>query len=141
MNLKNLNVLLAEDDVDDGEFICEVFSKNSNIENVEWVKNGQELVDFLIKKSNKKPDVILTDINMPILNGIEALEEINKYPSLSVIPVFVYSSSINPIYEKKCKELGALSYLIKPFDLNMFGEVPNQIINILKEKNRILHSS
>jgi len=132
--LKKLQILIAEDDFDDGEFICESFSNNSFIERVDWVRNGRELLDFLIASTNKKPDVILTDINMPILNGIEALEELSVHSHLSLIPVFVYSSSINPTYEKKCKELGALGYLIKPLDLNMFNEIPNQLINILKTR-------
>ena len=134
MDFKKLQILIAEDDPDDGEFICESFSNNPSIERVEWVKNGKELLDFLINFSDRKPDVILTDINMPIVNGLEALEEISKCPCLSMIPVFVYSSSVNPIYEEKCQKLGALAYLIKPFDLLKFNEIPNQLINILKIK-------
>ncbi len=134
MDLKKIRVLIAEDDLDDGEFICESFSNHADIEKVDWVKNGKELINFLLNPDNKKPDIILTDINMPLINGIEALEEIAKYPQLNLIPTFVYSSSINPIYEKKCKELGALGYLIKPFNLSEFNAIPNQIINILSTK-------
>ncbi len=134
MDLKKLRILIAEDDLDDGEFICESFSNNSFIEKVEWVKNGKELLDFLLKDSTKKPDIILTDINMPILNGIEVLEELSAHSQLSAIPIFVYSSSINPVYEKQCKKLGALGYLIKPMDFKMFNEIPNQLISILRAR-------
>ena len=136
MNLDKLRILIAEDDVDDAEFICESFSKNIRVEKVEWVKNGKELLDFLNNDYNIKPDVILTDINMPMLNGIEALEEISVDKTLSLIPVFVYSSSVNPAYEKRCRELGAFGYLIKPLDLQKFSEIPNQLIDILISKTK-----
>jgi len=137
MDIKNLRVLIAEDDLDDGEFICESFSNHAAVAKVDWVKNGKELLSFLNSNDKKKPDIILTDINMPLVNGIEALEEIYKNEQLASIPVFVYSSSVNPVYEKRCKELGALGYLIKPFNLAAFNEIPNQIIEILNQ--RVLH--
>ena len=135
MDFKQLRVLIAEDDLDDGEFICESFSKYEGISKVDWVKNGKELLSFLINGIEKRPDIILTDINMPIVNGVEALEEISKNKQLASIPVFVYSSSTNPMYEKKCIDLGAVGYLVKPFDFVAFSQIPNQIIDILKKRN------
>ena len=104
--LKDLHIVIAEDDPDDGEFVQSSFSKHSSFTSIDWVKNGKELLEFLNDPKNKRPDVILTDINMPIVNGIEALEAIFQDRELSEIPCFVYSSTVNPVYEVKCKELG-----------------------------------
>ncbi|HEY0040394.1 MAG TPA: response regulator, partial [Flavisolibacter sp.] len=94
-------------------------------------KNGKELLDYLKDPAISQPDVILTDINMPILSGIEALEEIFKDSTLNQIPAFVFSSTINPIYQEKCKTLGTAGFLVKPFNLKGFDEIPKKIIDAL----------
>lgn len=131
--MKNLHILIAEDDIDDGEIIVDCFRDHHDFSKVTWVKNGRELLDFL-RTTQEKVNVILTDINMPLISGIEALEEIFKDASLCDIPVFIYSSSINPIYERKCKELGGMGFLIKPYNLLELQNIPIQIVDILEEK-------
>jgi CheY-like chemotaxis protein len=131
-HFENLHIVIAEDDPDDGEIVTESFSKHPAFSKIDWVKNGRELLEYLKACGTLKPDVILTDINMPILNGIEALQEIHKDQQLWTIPVFVYSSAINPIYEVKCKELGTKAFLIKPFNLDGFDDIPKQIVATLK---------
>ncbi len=135
---ENLHIVIAEDDFDDGEIITGSFTKHPAFSKVDWVKNGRELLDFLHKGDTLKPDVILTDINMPILNGIEALQEISENRQLRLIPVFVYSSTRNPTYEVKCKELGTKAFLIKPFNLDGFDDIPKQIITTLKTDERFV---
>jgi len=131
--LRQLHILIAEDDFDDGEIIEASFEKHTAFEKVSLVKNGQELLDFLKKNSSEKPDVILTDINMPILSGIDALKEICGDGDLQHIPAFVYSTAINPIYEARCMELGTKGFLIKPYSLAEYDEIPDKILEILNE--------
>jgi CheY-like chemotaxis protein len=138
---KDLHIILADDDPDDAEILCTSFANHPSIGTIDWVKNGQMLLDFLKNSTDKKPDIILTDINMPIVNGIQALEEIFQDSKLSSIPVFVYSTTINPLYEAKSRELGALGYLIKPYKLKDFQEIPYQIIYILKQSWEQKYSS
>jgi len=130
--LKELRILIAEDDIDDAEIIKASFEKHTAFADVDLVKNGQELLDFLNSRQ-KTPDIILTDINMPILNGIDALRQICDDDQLNKIPAFVYSTAINPIYEAKCMELGTKGFLIKPYSLEGFDDIPNKIIEILEE--------
>ena len=134
MKQQELHILIAEDDIDDGEIIEASFARHPSFSSVDIVKNGKELLNFL-KNSSKIPDIILTDINMPILNGIEALTEIQDDSNLKKIPAFVYSTAINPTYEAKCKELGTKGFLIKPFLLEEFYEIPNRILYILGLKD------
>lgn len=131
--VNQLYIIIAEDDHDDGELMCEYFEKNESFKNLKWVKNGKELLDNL-HSDQIKPDLILTDINMPIMNGIEAVEEIFNNPALCGIPVFVFSSANNPIYEAKCKQLGCIAFLLKPFDLSGYEELPYKLIYLLKTK-------
>jgi CheY-like chemotaxis protein len=125
-----LHIIIAEDDKDDCEIIRDAFEQHVAYLKVDVVGNGVELLQ-LLNDGQKKPDVILTDLNMPIMSGIEALKEIYDNTKLRSIPTFVYSTTINPIYEAKCRELGIRGFLIKPYMLEEFREIPKKIIEIL----------
>lgn len=128
----NLHIVIAEDDIDDADVITETFTKNPNFSKVSLVANGEELLNYLKNGSNENPDVILTDINMPIIDGIEALQEILSNDELKKIPCFVYSTSINPSYKEKCDVMGVKAYLIKPYSFEAFAEIPKTILSIIE---------
>jgi CheY-like chemotaxis protein len=126
-----LYILIAEDDTDDAEIITDSFLKHPAFDEVQIASNGAELLKVL--KQEKRPDIILTDINMPIMDGIEALREIHSAPQLQHIPAFVYSTTINPAYEAQCVELGCKGFLIKPYDLEGFEAIPTKLLEILEK--------
>ncbi|KIQ22951.1 response regulator receiver protein [Flavobacterium sp. MEB061] len=132
--LNNLHIIIAEDDEDDADVISEIFNKNPDFDKVSLVSNGEELLNYLKNTSNETPDVILTDINMPIIDGIEALQQILNTETLKSIPCFIYSTSINPAYKEKCDLLGIKGYLIKPYSIEGFEEIPKQIIKIIEQQ-------
>lgn len=123
MHKANLHILIAEDDEDDRDIMQECFESHPTFSQVHLVANGQELLQYLRDGKNPLPDVILTDINMPILDGIRALEEIKVTDPLKNIPAFVYSTSTNPTYMTRCMELGVIKFLIKPYDLEGFHKI------------------
>jgi CheY-like chemotaxis protein len=127
----DLHIIIAEDDLDDADIISESFNKNPDFAKVSLVANGEELLNYLKDDSKDTPDVILTDINMPILDGIEALHQILNNNNLKKIPCFVYSTSINPVYKEKCDLLGVKGYLIKPYSIADFDEIPKSILQII----------
>jgi CheY-like chemotaxis protein len=131
-NFKNLHILIAEDDVDDADIITLSFEKCEAFDRVNLVKNGEQLIAFLGDNRKALPDIILTDLNMPKKDGYEAMLDIANDPDFKRIPVFVYSSTINPAYALKCKNLGAKDFLIKPFRLVDFDVIPHQIIQFMK---------
>lgn len=132
-----LHILIAEDDEDDAETIKEVFEKNENFYQIDIVPNGEEALQFLHNNPRKLPDVILTDFNMPIKNGYELLCDISNDLLLQTIPLFVYSTTINPSYVLKCKALGARDFLVKPFNLKQFDLIPETIIlNLLEVQKK-----
>ena len=129
--VKNLYILIAEDDADDAFIIKDSFEQHPDFTQVVVVNNGQELLDHL--DNNPLPDMILTDINMPIMDGIEALKEIFSTNKLHKIPCFVYSTSINPSHKEECEKLGVKGFLVKPYSLEEFQTIPQQLINTLVE--------
>lgn len=128
---QRLHILIAEDDIDDAETIYHSFIIHPSFEKVDIVGNGQALLDFL-HAGGDMPDIILTDINMPIVDGIEALLAINEDPELRKIPTFVYSTAINPVYALQCAELGTKGFLVKPITLHEFNEIPQKILTLLE---------
>jgi CheY-like chemotaxis protein len=127
--VKDLHIIIAEDDLDDGEFMYKSFMKHPSFRKVDWAKNGKALLEML--QDNKKPDIILTDINMPIISGIEAIEALFRDPDYSTIPIFACSSTSNPIYKTKCMALGTKGFLVKPFDLFEYDLFPSHIVSVL----------
>jgi CheY-like chemotaxis protein len=127
MNTNNINlahILLVEDNEGDILLTMEAFEEcNVNTE-ISVTKNGQEALDFVfqrgIYKDAKKPDLILLDINIPIYNGHEVLQQIKADPVLKKIPVIMLTTSsnekdINKAYEHHCN-----SYVQKPLNIIEF---------------------
>lgn len=129
--LRNLHVLIAEDDFDDCEVILESFQNHPLYSKVTIVRNGKELLEYLHDETKELPDLILTDLNMPIINGMEALKEICQNPKFNQISTFAYSTASNPIYQAKCIDFGAKAFLTKPTEISEFEEIPQKLIQVL----------
>jgi CheY-like chemotaxis protein len=119
-------VYLVDDDVDDLELFQEALQENSYTGPVTTLTNGKILLDRLIL-DEKRPDVIVLDLNMPIKDGFQALEEIRSYPHLRSIPVVILTSSGKPEDEMRCMALGCNSYHTKPSTILEYGLVVNTV--------------
>ncbi|MGZ5248126.1 MAG: response regulator [Flavitalea sp.] len=111
-------VLLAEDDEDDKEFIRLAFEKVAAKQRLHIADNGQEALNFLIPlKENDLPCLIVLDLNMPVLNGLQTLEALKKIPKFQKIPIVIFSTSDNTEDKSRCLSQGAVEYLVKPSSL------------------------
>ncbi len=127
MSYKALHILIAEDDDDDMELIRSSFEKNTAYKQVDTVKNGVELMNYLNLHRGQLPDLILTDLNMPKKDGYESLQEIYSDQDFRKVPVFVYSTTLNPTYITKCQSLGVIDFLLKPFRLQEIDDIPERL--------------
>lgn len=115
-----LNILIAEDDEDDYLLTMEALKEAGVTKEVQWVKDGEELMEYLLnttRNSNAKiakPLMIILDLNMPRKNGREALEEIKTNPELRHIPVIVLSTSKTEGDIYNTYNLGVNSFIQKP---------------------------
>jgi CheY-like chemotaxis protein len=130
---KPLHILIAEDDEDDMELINSSFKKSNLFYKIDTVKDGVELMDYLQANRKQLPDVILTDLNMPKKDGYESLQEICSDADFSRVPVFVYSTTLNPLYILKCKNLGAVDFVLKPFKIAEIEAIPERICTLLSK--------
>ncbi|MEO9871629.1 response regulator [Ekhidna sp.] len=135
MGLTNdVQVVLVEDSVDDAELTMRSL-KNSNFANeITWLKDGEDAINYLQGKGKYadrditiKPKLILLDLKLPKLSGIQVLERIKKDKNLDKIPVVVMTSSKENSDLKRCYELGANSYVVKPINFSKFMEVTKEI--------------
>lgn len=92
--------------------------------------NGKEGLE---KAANEKPDIILLDISMPVMNGHEVLERLKSYPELKDIPVIMLTAYSDAKDIAKAANLGIAGYITKPFD---FSELMGKISNALENKIR-----
>ncbi|MCP5455077.1 MAG: response regulator [Thermotogae bacterium] len=124
----NKKILLAEDDIIDVMTIKRAL-KEINITNPLIIKeNGEEALNYLMSiEKNEYPCIIISDINMPKLNGIEFLKEIKKNDKLKRIPFVILTTSKEEADKCESFNLGVSGYMIKPVDYINFVEVVKTI--------------
>jgi two-component system, response regulator len=129
MKDSGVEILLIEDNEHDAELTMRALQKNRFTSAVLHLKDGAQALNFLFgmgefanRNMNEKPRVILLDLKMPKVDGIEVLEQIKSNALTKNIPVVVLTSSKeNPDIEK-CYALGVNSYIVKPVDYTKFME-------------------
>ena len=129
------SILIAEDDEDDYTLITDAIKSSQNKCQVNWVKDGEELLNFLYSTSDlgvgekKRPDIIILDLNMPKKDGREALEEIKSHLNFKNIPVIILTTSQAKIDIQKIYDLGANSFIQKPFKYADFSSMMESLFN------------
>jgi CheY-like chemotaxis protein len=132
--MKNLKTILyAEDNPKDVELTLEALSENNLVNRVIVVNDGVEAMEYLRyegkfkNRENGNPGVILLDIKMPRMDGIEVVQAIRNDKVLNTIPIVMLSSSREEPDLKKCYELGVNAYVVKPVDFKDFIYAVKQV--------------
>jgi CheY-like chemotaxis protein len=126
-------ILLVEDDPRDTDLILEALSENNLANQVIYVADGVEAIEYLRYEGKFKlrkpgnPAVILLDIKMPRMDGIEVLREIRGDANLKTLPVVMLTSSREEPDLKTSYELGANAYVVKPVDFKDFIDAVKKV--------------
>jgi two-component system, response regulator len=111
---KSITILVADDDAEDRMMIRDALQENRLANDLRFVEDGEELMNYLTRESNPKPGLILLDLNMPRKDGREALKEIKNHPELRGIPVVVLTTSKAEEDIYRTYDLGVNSFITKP---------------------------
>ncbi|MFH1118186.1 MAG: response regulator [Bacteroidota bacterium] len=123
MMIKNKTILLVEDDTIDAMTVKRALKELNVLNPVDTVENGEEALEYLRNNKNELPGIILLDLNMPRMNGIEFLGIAKKDDNLKHIPVIVLTTSLEEIDRIDTFSLGVAGYMVKPVDYKQFVEV------------------
>jgi len=125
--MESIDVLLIEDNADHVELIVKALRDNNVLNEVHVVTSGEEAIDFLYQRgvyaNAARPGLILLDIKLPGMDGIEFLRQIKADPKLKLLPVVVLSTSEEKKDIMGCYGCGANSYIVKPVDFRQFEKV------------------
>ncbi len=129
-----VEVLLVEDTPEDAELTMRTLRKHNLANNLMWVKDGVEALDFLFgtgaysaRSTGNVPRVILLDLHLPRLNGLEVLRRLKADPRTKAIPVVVLTSSTEQSDMRECYELGVNSFVSKPVEFDAFMKVVGKL--------------
>ena len=130
MNQNSVEVLLVEDNIYDAELTIRELKKHNMANYLFHVKDGEAALDFVFARGqfagNRDmgylPKIVLLDIQMPKINGIEVLQKIKSDEHTKSIPIVILTSSKEDPDIRKCYELGANSYIVKPVNFEGFAE-------------------
>lgn len=135
--MNDLDFLFVEDSINDVYLIKRILKKENLTEKYHWLKDGKEALDYFENEENPLPKVVLLDIKMPKVNGLEVLKFLKENSRTKKMPVVMYSSSLQKSDVDTAYDLGANSYMRKPETLNDMKELFVQIFKywVLFNKN------
>jgi len=134
METKTVDILLVEDSPYDAELTMSALMSKNITNHIEHVEDGAEALDFIFcrgrfasRSFDNHPKLVLLDLKMPKVNGIEVLREMKSNPLTQKIPVVVLTSSKEEPDIDTCYQLGANSYIVKPVGFENFASAVSEI--------------
>ncbi len=130
---QNITIIIAEDDEGHALLIKRNLKRAGVVNPILHFSNGEEVLNFFLdensdyQKHNTKGYVVLLDIKMPKVDGIEVLEKLKSTPSTQKIPVIMITTTDNPREIDICHALGCNSYIVKPIDYQKFIEIVKRL--------------
>ncbi len=124
-----LTLLLVEDNPADARLVREALAERSERTRLQWMPNGQLALERLRSTTQPLPDLVLLDLNLPGLHGLEVLSAIKSDPNLRSLPVVVLTSSAAPSDETAAYAAHADAFVPKPSDFTDFVDVIDKICN------------
>ncbi len=132
MTGRSLPILLVEDNPGDAELTLRALRKHRVSNPIAVARDGEEALDYVHRRGRfgteaPVPGLILLDIRLPKVDGIEVLREIKGHPVYRTVPVVMLTTSQEEVDVRTCYELGVNSYILKPVDFDKFLEVVSRI--------------
>lgn len=123
MNITSCHILLVEDNILDADLIKRALQKVEASIDLEIASDGEEAIEYLTEweKGKPTPIVILLDLKLPKISGLEVLKQLKTHPKYKLLPVVILTSSNEMLDIQQAYELGANSYILKAIDYDQFS--------------------
>lgn len=132
--LMEVEILIVEDNPNDAEMAMRALKRNNLTNKVFVVTDGQEALDFLfskgkynMRKNCVRPRMVLLDLKLPKVDGLEVLKELKENPETRIIPVIILTSSKEEKDLIESYKSGVNSYIVKPVDFEKFVDAVNEL--------------
>lgn len=135
MNLKQLSILLADDDTDDCIFFKNALGELPQSTHLTTVHDGEQLMQLLTNETNELPDVLFLDLNMPRKNGFECLSEIKHSEKLKQLSVIIFSTSFEQEVVNQLYQNGAQYFIRKPSEFLQFKKIIQHSLSLFAQEN------
>jgi len=122
-----VEILLVEDNPNDAELTIRALRKNNLANSLVHLEDGEEALDFLYDEQNEMPKLILLDLKMPKIDGIDVLRKLKSDEKKRIIPIVVLTSSKEERDIVESYKLGVNAYIVKPVDFDQFVKAVSQI--------------
>ncbi|MGM0613080.1 MAG: response regulator [Bacteroidota bacterium] len=130
----DIEILIVEDNASDAEMAMRAFEKNKLTNKIHIVRDGEEALNFVFangeyahRNKERKPKIILLDLKLPKVDGLEVLRELKKNEETKIIPMIVLTSSKEEKDIIESYRLGVNSYIVKPVDFDKFVEAVREL--------------
>jgi len=134
-----IEILLAEDNAQDAEMTMRALRRGNVANPVHWARDGAEALEYLFSGRNRPPRLVLLDIKMPRVDGIEVLRRLKSEPATRAIPVVVMTSSNEERDVVETYRLGVNSYIVKPVQFEAFLDTVARLGLYWMLLNRVPH--
>ena len=135
MSLKQLDILLADDDTDDCLFFKDALAGMPVLTKLTAVHDGEQLMQLLTHEKNGLPDILFLDLNMPRKNGFECLTEIKQNKKLKNLPVVIFSTSFEQEVVNLLYDNGAHFFIRKPSEFALFKKIILYTLTLIMMEN------
>lgn len=125
-----MSIVLVDDDEDDRNFFTRAVSNTSPAIRFVALGDGEKFMEFLEKDPLPRPDLVILDINMPGLSGLDCLKQIRQSAGWSDLPVVIYSTSTHETDVNESNRLGANLYVVKPKEISALNRLVNYLVNL-----------
>lgn len=130
MNREITRIIIGEDDYIVRRVMDNAFKEMGIADQVVFKEDGKSIIDYLENAVHDEalPSLVVLDLGMPIMSGMEVLERMKKNDRYKNIPVVICSNSINPMEERQSLHLGAVEFCIKPINLDEYVKLGNRFL-------------
>jgi CheY-like chemotaxis protein len=130
--MDKIKILIAENDEDEQFFMKDGFEESGYFDVISFAGSGDELLEILYSSNDDRPDLILSDLNMPGKNGYDILKELRGQSRFHEIPIVITSTSAVRSVVETCMQLGATKFMQKPETFVEYADFAKELAEVVR---------